>query len=106
TDRLRQTATRLSTATAEESERQAKFEESERKAIALFLLILADAAQARIPLLLRPHEAAEALAISERKLWGLTDRGEIPCVRIDGAVRYALGDLVAWIDAKRQGGVQ
>ena len=39
-------------------------------------------------LLLRPPEAAEALAISDRTLWGLTKAGEIPCVRFGRSVRY------------------
>jgi hypothetical protein len=30
-------------------------------------------------------------------LWGLTDRGEIPCIRIGRAVRYDLCDLHAWL---------
>jgi len=40
-------------------------------------------------ILLTPREAAEALGISERKLWGLTvPRGPIPVVRIGKSVRY------------------
>lgn len=48
-------------------------------------------------LLLRPEEAAEALSISPRKLWGLSDSGEIPCVRIGRSVRYDPRDLEAFI---------
>ncbi len=51
-------------------------------------------------LLLTARQAARELAISERTLWGLTARGEIPCVRIGRAVRYSRSDLVAWIAAK------
>jgi hypothetical protein len=40
--------------------------------------------------------------VSERKLWSLTKSGEIPCVRIDRAVRYDPADLRAWI-AKKKG---
>ncbi|MCG8407489.1 MAG: helix-turn-helix domain-containing protein [Phycisphaerales bacterium] len=56
-----------------------------------------------IRLLLRPDEAAKALAISPRKLWELTNCGEVPCIRIGRAVRYVPADLQAWIDrqAKR-----
>jgi excisionase family DNA binding protein len=53
-------------------------------------------------LLLTAPEAARALAISERTLWGLTDRGEVPCVRIGRAVRYALADLAAYIERMRE----
>jgi excisionase family DNA binding protein len=55
-------------------------------------------------LLLTPRDAARALAISERTLWGLTKQGLIPCIRIGRAVRYALADLEAWIESHRQKG--
>ena len=53
--------------------------------------------------LLKALDAAKALAISPRKLWGLTQSGEIKCVRIGRAVRYAPEDLAAFIAAKRDG---
>lgn len=62
------------------------------------------------PLALRPAEAAKALGISPRLLWGLTaPRGPIPCTRIGGrggCVLYRLADLDAWLreHATRQGG--
>jgi excisionase family DNA binding protein len=47
--------------------------------------------------MLRTREAAALLAISERLLWSLTARGEIPCVRISRrCVRYRAADLEAW----------
>ena len=52
-------------------------------------------------LLLRPSEAAESLAISERLLWTLTNNGEIQCVRIGRAIRYDPRDLIAWIDKRK-----
>ena len=52
-------------------------------------------------LLLKPVDAARILAISPRTLWGLTDRGEIPCVRIGRSVRYDRHDLAAWIAKKK-----
>ena len=55
--------------------------------------------------LLRPNDAARALAISPRKLWEITNRGEIPCVRIGRAVRYDLADLRDWIN-RRKGGAR
>jgi predicted DNA-binding transcriptional regulator AlpA len=48
-------------------------------------------------ILLRAHEAAARLAISERSLWSLQARGEIPVVRISKhCVRYRVADLEAW----------
>ena len=52
------------------------------------------------PILLRPPEAAMLLAISPRKLWELTNCGEIPCLRIGRAVRYAVDDLQQWVKAQ------
>jgi excisionase family DNA binding protein len=48
-------------------------------------------------LLLTPSEAAAALRISPRLLWSKTKIGEIPCVRIGKAVRYAPTALQQWI---------
>lgn len=58
-------------------------------------------AAARTRLLLRPAEAAEALAISPRKLWELTNRREISSVRIGRSVRYDFADLKTWVDARK-----
>ena len=45
-------------------------------------------------LLLKPREAAQALALSERTLWQYTTpRGPIPCCRIGSSIRYRLMDL-------------
>jgi len=52
-------------------------------------------------LLLKPAEAAKAMAISERKLWSLTAGREIPCVRIGKAVRYSPDDLRAYIERQK-----
>ena len=54
------------------------------------------------PLLLRPADAARALAISPRTLWSLTHRGAIPCVRLGRAVRYDPRDLADFVDKKRR----
>jgi excisionase family DNA binding protein len=53
-------------------------------------------------LLLTSRQAAQALAISERKLWDLTKCGDIPVVRFGRCVRYAPADLQAWIDSHKQ----
>jgi excisionase family DNA binding protein len=54
-------------------------------------------------MLLTPKVAAKSLMISERKLWELTNRGEIPCMRIGRSVRYRPADLQAWIDNHIEG---
>jgi excisionase family DNA binding protein len=59
-----------------------------------------------VPLLLAPPEAAKALAIGQRKLWELTNRGIIPAVRIGRAVRYDVRDLAAFIDRAKEGGAR
>lgn len=53
-------------------------------------------------LLLRPSDAAKLLAISPRKLWELTNTGEVPVVRIGRCLRYPREELRLWI-SKRQG---
>lgn len=56
------------------------------------------------PLLLSAKETAIALAISPRKLWGLTASGEIPHVRLGRCVRYEIRDLEAAIERMKRGG--
>ena len=51
------------------------------------------------PLALRPADAALALGISERTLWGWTESGLVRCVRIGGVKTYAVKDLEAFLDA-------
>ena len=56
--------------------------------------------EASLKLLLTAREAANALSISERLLWTLTHRGEIPVLRLPGrgkarALRYDVDDLRA-----------
>ena len=60
----------------------------------------------RIPLdpdaLLFPAEAAYLMALSERTLEGLRVRGGGPVFfRLQRAVRYKRGDVVAWINKRR-----
>jgi hypothetical protein len=54
-----------------------------------------------LALLVSAKEAARILAISTRKLWTETNCGAIPSIRIGRAVRYAIVDLHAYIDASR-----
>ena len=54
-------------------------------------------------LLLTPQQAAQALAISLRKLWGMTASGEIPHVRLGRCVRYDIRDLELAIERLKKG---
>jgi len=48
-------------------------------------------------ILLNPRAAAQALAVSERTLWGLTvPRGPIRSLKIGRLVRYAVSELERW----------
>lgn len=52
-------------------------------------------------LLVTARQAAAILSISERKLWTLANRGDIPRLKIDRAVRYAIDDLQDFVDRQR-----
>ena len=54
-------------------------------------------------LLLTSRQAAEALQISERKLWGMKASGEIPHVLLGRSVRYDPRDLQRCIDERKKG---
>ncbi len=49
------------------------------------------------PLAVGMTEAARILGIGKRKLWELTNRGEIPHIRISRRVLYSIADLQAWL---------
>ena len=66
---------------------------------------IADALNGEAPLLLKPKEAAKALAISDRKLWSLTAGREIPCVRIGRSIRYRPESLRAWLADLESGAI-
>ncbi len=53
-------------------------------------------------LLLTASQAADSLAISPRKLWGMTTSGEIPHIRLGRCVWYPVADLQRWIDQQKQ----
>ena len=57
----------------------------------------------KMKFLLKPDNAADMLSISPRKLWAMTNTGEIPCVRFGRSVRYDPTDLRTWIDAQKGG---
>jgi excisionase family DNA binding protein len=49
------------------------------------------------PMLLKPDEVAQALAIGRSKAYALISDGIIPSVRLQGAVRVPVDLLRAWI---------
>ena len=57
-----------------------------------------------VKLLLTIQEAAEALGISQRKLWGMTASREIPHVRLGRCLRYPVRELEQWINEHMEGG--
>ena len=54
-------------------------------------------------LLLTATQAAESLAISPRKLWSMTQSGEVPHIRLGRCLRYPADDLRLWIDDQKKG---
>lgn len=48
-------------------------------------------------LALRPKEAATALGIGVRKLWELTNTGEIPHVKVGACTLYHVNTLNQWL---------
>ena len=55
-------------------------------------------------LLVPSRDAAQMLAVSERTLWQLRQKGEIPFLRIGKLVRYPVADLEDWIARNRKRG--
>jgi len=53
------------------------------------------------PMLLKPKEAAKALALSPRKLWALTASHQIEVVKIDRSVRYSVESLNLFIESRK-----
>ena len=69
--------------------------------------MVASAKSTEEKLLLKPHEVAARLSISERQLWAQTrPRGPIPCVRIGSCVRYAPDALKALIGPNKDDSFQ
>lgn len=53
-----------------------------------------------LPLAMRPKTLARAIGVSERTLWAMTKRDEIPHVRIGTAVIYPTAAILAWLDER------
>lgn len=55
-------------------------------------------------LALRPREAAAALSVSERTLWGWTRDGKVPHLRQGRNILYPVAALERWMDSRSKGG--
>jgi hypothetical protein len=55
-------------------------------------------------LALRPKQAAKALSLGVRKLWELTNRGEIPHIKLDKVILYPVDALRDWLAQQTKGG--
>jgi excisionase family DNA binding protein len=54
------------------------------------------------PMLLTTRQAARSLNLSERTLYAITKRGDLPVVRIGKAVRYDPADIRVWIESAKK----
>ena len=54
--------------------------------------------------LMIPAEAADYLGVSERQVWRLIGRKDLPRVKVGKLVRVHIDDLDAYIDARRKVG--
>lgn len=54
-------------------------------------------------ILLRPAEAAVSLGVGRAKIYDLIHRGEIPSIRLGGAIRVPADRLKALIDERTTG---
>ncbi|MCX5653725.1 MAG: helix-turn-helix domain-containing protein [Planctomycetota bacterium] len=62
-----------------------------------------DTATPAAPLLMSIRDCAKALALCEKSVWQLTRDGRLPVIRIGRAVRYSREDILAFIEASKQG---
>jgi excisionase family DNA binding protein len=56
------------------------------------------------PRLLDLRATARYLTISERHLWAITARGDLPCIKLGRTVRYAIEDIEAYLKRSKSGG--
>ncbi len=55
-------------------------------------------------LALRPKDAARSIGISERLLWTMTKRGDVPHIRVGRTVLYPVDLLRDWLAKNAEGG--
>ena len=51
--------------------------------------------------LLTYQQAARRLQVSDRTVWSLCKRGDLPCVRVKSSVRIDPADLAAFIERQK-----
>jgi excisionase family DNA binding protein len=56
-----------------------------------------------LPHLLTLEEVANSLRLHPRTVRRMVDCGRIPCMRIGRAIRFAQGDVFAWLQARKEG---
>ena len=57
----------------------------------------------RLAPLLTTREVAQLLRLSEKSIRRLVAHGRIPCVRFGRVIRFATGDVLAWLSARKEG---
>ena len=56
--------------------------------------------EAQASLMLRVDEVAEMLSVSERSVWRLRSRGQLPAsVRLGSSIRWRRAEILAWVGA-------
>ncbi len=65
---------------------------------------LATALTLPIDRLLTAAEVADALAVSRRRVYALTEAGLLPCYRVGASLRFGAADVLAMLEAARQTG--
>lgn len=58
--------------------------------------------QPNIDRLLSNREASQLLGLSERYLWTLRQRGELPFLRVGNRIKYRIQDLRKWAEQRLQ----
>ena len=56
------------------------------------------------PIAVGAEAAARLIAVSERKLWQMTNAREVPYVRLGGRLVYDVAALRRWLTSQLQGG--
>jgi excisionase family DNA binding protein len=54
-----------------------------------------------MPTLLSADQASKVLLVSTRTLYTLSQRGDLPCIKIGRSVRYHPKDIEAYLDRQR-----
>jgi excisionase family DNA binding protein len=47
--------------------------------------------------ILKVKELSELLAVKEKTLYQWANLGQIPCVKLNGSLRFDIDDIMAWI---------